>query len=59
MFQVKIGIRNMRMPGARMVITVVTMLTAVRMPDTPVSATAMIHRSLPRPGEYTLSDSGV
>ena len=40
MFQVKIGMRNMRMPGARMVTTVVTMLTPVRMPDSPVSATA-------------------
>ena len=30
MFQVKIGIRNIDMPGARMADTVATMLTAVR-----------------------------
>ena len=35
MFQVKIGIRNMVMPGARMVRTVVTKLTAPRMVPRP------------------------
>jgi hypothetical protein len=59
MFQVKIGIRNMRIPGARMVTTVVTMLTAVRMPEIPVSATPMIQRSAPMPGERTMLDRGV
>ena len=47
MFQVKIGMRNIVMPGARIVSTVATMLTAVSTPDRPVSTTAMIHRSAP------------
>ena len=59
MFHVKMGIRNMVMPGARMVTTVVMMLTAVRMPDRPTRATPTIHRSPPSPGVRTLSDSGV
>ena len=33
MFHVKIGMRNIVMPGARIVETVVMMLTAVSMPD--------------------------
>ena len=37
MFQVKIGIRNIVMPGARMAETVVTMLTALSTLDSPVS----------------------
>ena len=37
MFQVKIGMRNIVMPGARMVSTVAMMLTAVSTPDRPVS----------------------
>ncbi len=59
MFQVNTGIRNMRMPGARMAMTVATMLTAVSTPDRPVSAMATIHRSPPSPGERTIDDSGV
>ena len=35
MFQVKIGMRNIVMPGARMVNTVATMLTAVSTPGQP------------------------
>ena len=35
MFQVKIGMRNIVMPGARIVDTVAMMLTAVMMPATP------------------------
>ena len=58
MFQVKIGIRNMRMPRARMVRTVVTMFTEVMTPDIPVSSTPAIQRSPPSPGEFTLSLSG-
>ena len=58
MFQVKIGMRNMRMPGARIATTVATMLTAVKMPDRPVSTIDMSHRSAPTPGERMMSDSG-
>ena len=58
MFQTKIGIRNMVMPGARRVKIVVTML----MPDStvaiPVRPMPMIHRSAPAPGEWTALDSG-
>ena len=58
MFQVKIGMRNIVMPGARMVDTVATRLTAVSTPDTPSRAMPTIQRSPPRPGERTPSDSG-
>ena len=51
MFQVKIGIRNMVMPGARMQKIVVMKLTAPRIVPKPASARPMIHRSLPTPGE--------
>ena len=59
MFQVKIGIRNIVMPGARMQITVVIMLTPPRMVPRPATARPMIHRSAPTPGEWIASDSGV
>jgi len=59
MFQVKIGIRNMVMPGARMQTTVVMKLTAPRMVPRPARARPMIHRSPPTPGERIASDSGV
>ena len=52
MFQVKIGIRNMVMPGARMQKIVVTKLTAPRMVPRPASTRPMIHRSPPMPGEF-------
>ena len=58
MFQVKIGTRNMTMPGARSPNTVVTRLMAVNIPENPVSATPMIHRSAPGPGEWIASLSG-
>jgi hypothetical protein len=58
MFQVKIGIRNMVMPGARIVDTVAMTLSAVMMPATPSSAMPTIQRSPPRLGERTPSDSG-
>ena len=51
MFQVKIGIRNMVMPGARMQTIVVTKLTPPRMVPNPDSTSPMIHMSAPRPGE--------
>ena len=42
------------MPGARSVITVVTMLTPPRIVPRPATARPMIHRSVPAPGEFTL-----
>ena len=58
MFQVKIGIRNIVMPGARSVITVVIMLTAPRMVPRPATASPTNHRSAPTPGELIASVSG-
>ena len=58
MFQVKIGIRNMVMPGARMHRIVVTKLTPPRMVPRPASTRPMIHMSPPRPGEYCALVSG-
>ena len=55
----KIGIRNIVMPGARRVITVVIMLTAPRMVPRPAIARPTIHRSAPTPGELIASLSGV
>ena len=52
MFQVKIGMRNMVMPGARRQKMVVTRLTPAKMVASPVSTSAMIHRSAPAPGEF-------
>ncbi len=59
MFQVKIGIRNMVIPGARMQTTVVIMLTAPRMVPRPPTTIPMIHRSPPTPGEWMASVNGV
>ena len=53
MFQVKIGIRNMVMPGARMQMIVVTKLTPPRIVPSPDSVRPMIHMSPPMPGEYS------
>ena len=58
-FQVKIGIRNIVMPGARMQMIVVMKLTAPRMVPRPAIHRPMIHRSPPTPGERTSLDSGV
>src|SRR6478735_3397379 len=49
-FQVKIGMRHMVMPGARMQTTVVMKLTAPRMVPKPDSARPNTHRSPPMPG---------
>ena len=57
-FQVKIGIRNIVMPGARMVRIVVMKFTAPRIVPKPPSARPKTHRSPPRPGEFTALDSG-
>ena len=59
MFQVKIGMRNMVMPGARIEITVATMLTLVSTPDRPVRMRASNQRSAPGDGDRTMDDSGV
>ncbi|CPU61746.1 Uncharacterised protein [Mycobacteroides abscessus subsp. abscessus] len=59
MFQVKIGIRNITMPGARMHTMVVIMFTAPRMVPRPPTATPKIHKSPPAPGEWMASESGV
>ena len=58
--QVNRGIRNIVMPGARMLKTVVMKLTAPRMEAVPTSSRATIQRSVPieLPGEPTPSDSG-
>ena len=50
-FQVKIGIRNMVMPGARMQMIVVTKLTPDKIVPRPDRVRPMIHRSPPMPGE--------
>ena len=49
-FQVKIGIRNMVMPGARMVITVVMKLTEPRMVPKPCRPSPRTHKLPPAPG---------
>ncbi len=58
-FQVKIGIRNIVMPGARMQMIVVMKLTAPRMVPRPAIHRPMIQRSPPTPGERIASESGV
>jgi hypothetical protein len=58
-FQVKIGIRNIVIPGARMQTTVVIMLTAPRMVPRPATIKPMIHRSAPTFAECTALLSGV
>ena len=58
-FQTKIGIRNIVMPGARMQMIVVMKLTAPRMVPRPAIHRPMTHRSPPTPGERTASESGV
>ena len=50
-FQVKIGMRNIVMPGARIVKMVVMKLTAPRIEAIPVIAKPRIHKSPPMPGE--------
>ena len=57
-FQVKIGIRNIVMPGARMHRIVVMRLTAPRMVPKPPSASPNTQRSPPSPGLWTASDRG-
>ena len=58
-FQVKIGIRNIVMPGARRQTIVVMKLTPPRIVPRPLTARPAIHMLPPTPGEFTTSDSGV
>ena len=48
--QVKIGIRNIVMPGARMQMIVVMKLTPPRIVPKPLRARPQTHRSPPTPG---------
>ena len=57
-FQVKIGIRNIVIPGARRQMIVVMKLTDPRMVPKPASARPNTHRSPPSPGLLVTSDSG-
>ncbi len=56
--QVNSGIRNIVIPGARMVRMVAMKLTAPRIVPNPVSASPNTHKSPPRPGLYAAVDSG-
>src|SRR3954468_19685820 len=58
-FQVKIGIRNMVIPGARRQTIVVMKLTPPRIVPRPLTASPAIHRLPPIPGECNAVDSGV
>ena len=55
---VNIGIRNIVMPGARIVMIVVMKLTAPRMVPKPARARPKTQRSPPTPGLYVASESG-
>ncbi|CAB4551664.1 unannotated protein [freshwater metagenome] len=57
-FQVKIGMRNMVIPGARMVKMVVMKFTPPIIVPKPLSARPKTHRSPPIPGEKVVLDSG-
>ena len=50
--------RNMVMPGARIIVMVVITLTALSVPDVPVRMIDTIHRSPPSPGDPIGPDSG-
>ncbi|MCB5283609.1 hypothetical protein BJQ89_03378 [Arthrobacter sp. ES1] len=54
----KIGIRHMVIPGARMQITVVMKFTAPRMVPKPDSARPKTQRSPPTPGLKVVLDNG-
>ena len=58
MFHVKIGMRNIVMPGARIPKIVAIRLTAPRIDEVPTSIRPTIQRSAPAPGEYLASESG-
>ena len=56
--QVNTGIRNIVIPGARIVMIVTAKFTAPRMVATPPTARPKTHRSPPTPGLYVEFDSG-
>ena len=58
MFQVKIGMRNIVMPGARIVMIVVMKLTAPRIVPKPLRPRPNTQRLPPSPGEKVVLDSG-
>ena len=57
-FQVKIGIRHIVMPGARIVMIVVMKLTAPRIVPKPLIPRPSIQRFPPTPGEKLAFASG-
>jgi hypothetical protein len=57
-FQVKIGIRNIVIPGARMVMIVVMKFTPPMIVPKPLRARPKTQRSPPSPGENVVFDSG-
>ena len=57
-FQVKIGMRHIVIPGALMVMIVVMKLTPPRIVPKPLSARPNTHKSPPMPGENVVFDSG-
>jgi hypothetical protein len=57
-FQVKIGMRHMVIPGARMVMIVVMKFTPPRIVPKPLNARPKTHRSPPIPGENVVFDNG-
>mgnify|MGYP003350434368 CR=1 FL=1 len=57
-FQEKIDMRNMVIPGARIVKMVVMKFTPVRIVPSPPTASPTIQRSAPIPGEYCEFDRG-
>ncbi|CAB5028917.1 unannotated protein [freshwater metagenome] len=57
-FQEKIDIRNIVIPGARIVKIVVMKFTAPKIVPIPPIANPTIQRSAPIPGEYTELESG-
>ena len=57
-FHVKIGMRNIVMPGARSVRIVAMKFTEPRMVPKPWKARPIVHRCPPRPGVNVVFDSG-
>ena len=57
-FQVKIGIRHIVIPGARIVMIVVMKFTPPRIVPNPESARPNTQRSPPIPGEKVVLESG-
>ena len=57
-FQVKIGMRNIVIPGARIVMMVVMKLTPPMMVPNPARARPKTHRSPPIPGLKVAFDKG-